>query len=98
MDGQKFEKLNRMEYFLRILISRCIVIIIAAGFTSAGQGDVTLFAMMDLLCIILTFWWTSCRCHDIGINGWWTLTIIIPFAILYFFFAPGKAPTEEIAS
>ncbi|KKM83819.1 hypothetical protein LCGC14_1305540 [marine sediment metagenome] len=52
---------------------------------TADSSDVTEVAVFVLgLLVIAQFVITASRCRDAGLNGWWCLTIIIPFVMIYF--------------
>jgi uncharacterized membrane protein YhaH (DUF805 family) len=75
-------RIRRTEYGLSFIISYAFAFFL--GFTGVDEGTMYLL-------LIPVYWFVLAqgakRCHDIGNNGWWQ---IIPFYVLFMFFAPGE--------
>lgn len=64
------------------------------GGLAGAIGPSTLTNVLVLSLFAFFFWFTVItaikRCHDIGISGWWTLTMFIPIITLAWLFVSGS--------
>ena len=69
---------SRQQYWATIAI--VFVVIIIAGISMQYSSEL---AILIVVAAFASFWAmfavTAKRCRDIGINPWWTLTILIPY-------------------
>jgi uncharacterized membrane protein YhaH (DUF805 family) len=77
---------NRSEYWgvtLLSYVALLIVVLIGIVFTFLGSIGSVMGLLIILFGLVMTGWvslaTTVRRCHDAGINAWFTLTIFIPW-------------------
>jgi uncharacterized membrane protein YhaH (DUF805 family) len=88
-------RLNRMDYFLRVLIMLPVALI-GFGFIEAG-GKKPVFALIGLLLLLgavgVNVFQQIKRLHDLDLSGWFALLGCIPIVNLFFglyvLFCPG---------
>lgn len=72
-------RLNRMEYFLRMLILTPAGAI-GSGLIDAGKSDLVVIGVMLLAGVTVSSSFQIIkRFHDMGDSGWWQLLLLIPF-------------------
>ena len=72
-------RLNRMEYFLRMLILTPAGAI-GSGLINAGKSEVVVigFTILAVVAVFSSFQIIK-RFHDMGESGWWQFFLLIPF-------------------
>jgi len=86
-------RMGRVRYFyysMLVGIIGMIVVALAAmlmGVSPTIGGIVIAVAYIGML--VWSFFLVIQRCHDLNKSGWWSLLLFVPFAFLYFYFAPG---------
>ena len=92
-------RLGRLRYFyysMLLGIIGMVLIILAASVMAISPiiGGI-LIAVLYIAMLVLSFFLLIQRCHDLDKSGWWSLAIFIPFAFLYFYFAPGTKSSNR---
>jgi len=67
---------------------------IAVGLAALIARDSSALSIMLISPLFVAMLWFGAlngikRCHDIGISGWWTLTMIVPIIVIAWVFVPG---------
>ncbi|MDR7335697.1 DUF805 domain-containing protein [Roseateles asaccharophilus] len=86
-------RIGRLRYLAYATAAGIVYNILISGLTMALVGNMTAF-MAAVGVLFLVFLWFSVitgikRCHDMGISGWWTATLIIPVIAFAWMFWPG---------
>lgn len=86
-------RMGRVRYFFYSMLAGIVGMIIVAlaamlmGVSPMIGGIILAVAYIGM--IVWSFFLTIQRCHDLNKSGWWSLLLFVPFAFLYFYFAPG---------
>jgi len=86
-------RIGRLRYLAYGSGAGILYNIAAAGLT-AGLGASTDALSAAIIAAFAVLLWFNVitgikRCHDMGISGWWSLTLILPVIILAWIFWPG---------
>lgn len=106
MDVQKYFKFSglatRSEYwgvFFISLAALAVVCMLAAVFTSTGDGGAVMGGLMMLAGGLANIWvlvaTTVRRCRDAGINVWFTLLMFVPYVAPIANIVFGCIPTNK---
>lgn len=87
-------RIGRLRY-LAYSTGATLVYSVALGLLAATiMTNLTAAEVVAYAAYIPLLWFTIItgikRCHDIGISGWWALTVIIPVIALVWLFVPGN--------
>lgn len=92
-------RLGRVRYFYYSMLSGglgmlAIMLAMMLFNVSPTIGGI-LIAVIYIAMIVWGFFLIIQRCHDLNKSGWWSLLSLIPFAIFYFWFAPGTKGANQ---
>ena len=95
-------RLGRVRYFYYSMLTGVlgmVAIILAALLLSISPiiGGIAIAAIYIAMLVLGVFLIIQ-RCHDLNKSGWWSLLILVPFAVLYFYFAPGTKGTNQFGA
>lgn len=87
-------RIGRLRYLAYSTGASVIHSILTTVLTLALGGSTGPAAIAVTIVAFIALLWFSIitgikRCHDIGISGWWSLTVIIPVIALIWIFVPG---------
>ncbi len=87
-------RLGRVRYFYYSFLVGLVGMIIMALAAALATGispmiGGILMAAVYIGMLVISFFLIIQRCHDLNKSGWWSLLMLVPFAFLYFYFAPG---------
>jgi len=95
-------RLGRVRYFYYSMLTSIV------GFVAVMLGVLLLnfspvvggiaIAVAYIAMIVWSFFLIIQRCHDLNKSGWWSLLLFIPFAVFYFFFAPGTKGANQFGA
>ena len=93
---------TRSEYWGVYLVS-CVILMLAVLFFSlialSGQAGVLLGAFALIVVFVINVWLmlatTIRRCHDAGINPWFTVLLLVPYIDFIVFIVFGCLSTEK---
>ena len=71
---------GRPGYWAMMLVLTLVTMLVDSATT--GSYELSTFILGGLAIAQLVA--TAARCRDAGLNGWWCLTVIIPFVLIYF--------------
>lgn len=85
-------RIGRLRYLAYSSGASFIYNVVVAGFMIAAP-DTALGTAATVLAVVAVLWFNVLtgikRCHDMGISGWWSLTLILPVIVLAWIFWPG---------
>lgn len=92
-------RLGRLRYFFYSMLTgiagTAAVMLASLLFgISPVLGGIAI-AVIYIAMIVWGFLLIIQRCHDLNKSGWWSLLLFVPFAIFYFYFAPGTKETNQ---
>jgi len=95
-------RLGRVRYFYYSMLTGVVgmvTIMLAALLLSISPivGGIAIAAIYIAM-IVWGFFLIIQRCHDLNISGWWSLLVLVPFAVLYFYFAPGTKGANQFGA
>jgi len=95
-------RLGRVRYFYYSMLTGLlgmVAIVLAMMLLSVSPtiGAIALAAIYIAM-IVWGFFLIIQRCHDLNKSGWWSLLSLVPFAIFYFWFAPGTQGANQFGS
>jgi len=86
-------RIGRLRY-LAYTSGASVIHAIGLSVVTIGLAGSPALTVASLLLALVVMWFgiiTSIkRCHDLGISGWWVLTLIIPVIVLAWIFWPGS--------
>jgi len=95
-------RLGRVRYFYYSMLTGIVglVAVMLAGLLlsiSPIIGAIAIAAVYIAM-IVWGFFLIIQRCHDLNKSGWWSLLLFVPFAIFYFYFAPGTKGANQFGA
>jgi len=95
-------RLGRVRYFYYSMLTGVvgmIAIVLAMMLLSVSPivGGIAI-AVIYIAMIVWGVFLIIQRCHDLSKSGWWSLLILVPFAALYFYFAPGTKGANQFGA
>lgn len=95
-------RLGRLRYFYYAMLMGLVgmvglVLAMMLLSVSPVLGGVAI-AVIYIAMIVWSFFLLIQRCHDLDKSGWLSLLAFVPFAIFYFYFAPGTQGTNQFGA
>lgn len=95
-------RLGRVRYFyysmLTGLVGMAAIMLAMMLLTVSPLIGGIAIATIYIAMIVWGFFLIIQRCHDLNKPGWWSLLALVPFAIFYFYFAPGTQGSNQFGA
>jgi len=94
-------RIGRMRY-LAYCTAALLSYKLAVGVLVAGLGDSPVGLLVLISSLVVLGWFHVItgikRCHDLGLSGWWWLSLLVPVIVLVWIFVPGSKQANRFGA